>query len=60
MQLNKISQKEDTKSRSVSIIVVVRENRLKAYLLYRGASGSDLKKEHCLYLNSDYRVGPYD
>ena len=23
-------------------------------------SGSDLQKEHCLYLNSDYKVGPYD
>ena len=37
-----------------------REDRLQANLLYRGANGSHLKKEHCPYVNSDYIVGPYD
>ena len=38
----------------------VREHRLLANLLYSATSGSDFKKEHCLYLNSDYKVCPYD
>ena len=36
------------------------EDRLQANQLYRGATGSDLKMEDCLYLNSDYKLGPYD
>ena len=44
----------------MEIVVVLREDRLQPNLLYRGTSGSDLKKEHCLYLNSYYTVGPYE
>ena len=62
--LNTIQQNNSQGRRKVTECInqssrFVKEDRLQANLLHRDASGSDLKKEHCLYLSSDYKVGLY-
>ena len=57
-----IIRKEDINPPSVSPIIVFCKGRqlTSKSILYRDASRSHLKKGHCLYLNSDYKDGPYD